>query len=58
MASLDKARREFEEYEVDIVNVVGNATYHRILWEYQRVIRKQLKNKDIVEVVSLFHKVL
>ena len=41
-ASLDKAQREFKEYEVDIVNVVGKEAYQRILREYERVIAKRL----------------
>ena len=42
LASLDKAQREFKEYEVDIVNVVGKEGYQCILREYECIIAKQL----------------
>lgn len=59
--SSDKAQREFKEYEINIVNVIGRVAYQRILREYQRVIAKRLGNKIIPkarkrdsEVVSPF----
>lgn len=50
-----QVQREFKECETDIVNVVGKAAYQHILLEYQRVLAKQLVNKNITrELVSLF----
>lgn len=57
--SSDKAQREFKEYEINIVNVIGRVAYQRTLREYQRVIAKRLGNNAFqvgaeLEVVSLF----
>lgn len=52
-ASSNKAQQEFKEYESDIVDVIGDVAYHRILQRYQRVTGKRLIKKNI-EVVSMF----
>ena len=57
LASLDKAQWEFQEYEVDIVNVVGKEAYQCILWKYECVIAKRLVDVIIEthrQVVSRF----